>query len=72
MPSKTKIGIICGITILIAVASLMGLPLIDSDISMQNLPNRDIQLQESEEKMLEFIEHQKAELEWKIGGKISP
>ena len=69
---KTKVGVVVGITIIISVGLLMGLPFTNSESNLQNLPHEDVKLQESEQKMLEFIEQQKAELEYKIGGKIVP
>ena len=70
--TKTKIGIIVGITIIVGTGLFMGLPFLNSESNLQNLPHEDIKLQESEKKMLEFIEQQKAELEYKIGGKLAP
>ena len=70
--NKTKIGIIAGITIIVGTGLFMGLPFLNSESNIQNLPHEDVKLQESEKKMLEFIEQQKAELEYKIGGKLAP
>ena len=69
---KTKVGIIVGVTTILSVGLLMGLPFTNSESNLQNLPHEDVKLQESEQRMLEFIEQQKAELEYKIGGKLSP
>ena len=69
---KTKIGIVCGIAIIASVAMLMGLPLAESDIDMQKMPHNDVKLKESEQMMLELIEQEKAELEYKLGGKLAP
>ena len=69
---KSKIGIVIGISIILSVGLLMGLPFTNSQSNLQNLPHKDVKLQESEQKMLEFIEQQKTELEYKIGGKLAP
>ncbi len=69
---KTKIGIILGITIIVGTGLFMGLPFLNSETNLQNLPHEDAKLQESEQRMLEFIEQQKAEIEYKIGGKLAP
>lgn len=69
---KTKIGIVTGVVIIVSVGMLMGLPLMNAESNLQNLPHEDAKLQESEQMMLDFIEQQKAELEYKIGGKIAP
>lgn len=70
--TKTKVGIIVGITIIVGTGLFMGLPFFNSETNLQNLPHEDVKLQESEQRMLEFIEQQKAELEYKIGGKLAP
>ncbi|MDX1532948.1 MAG: hypothetical protein R3230_01935 [Nitrosopumilaceae archaeon] len=70
--TKTKVGIIVGITIIVGTGLFMGLPFLNSETNLQNLPHEDVKLQESEQRMLEFIEQQKAELEYKIGGKLAP
>ena len=69
---KTKIGIVTGVVIILSVGMLMGLPLMSEKSNLQNLPHEDVKLQESEEMMLDFIEQQKIELEYKIGGKLAP
>jgi hypothetical protein len=69
---KTKAGIVIGIVIIVSVRMLMGLPFMSSESNLQNLPHEDVQLQKSEQQMLEFIEQQRAELEYKIGSKIAP
>ena len=69
---KTKAGILLGVTIIVGTGLFMGLPFLNSESNLQNLPHEDVKLQESEQRMLEFIEEQKAELEYKIGGKIIP
>ena len=69
---KTKIGIVVGVTIILSVGLLIGLPFTNSESNLQNLPHEDVKLQESEQKMLEFIEQQKAEIQFKIGGKLTP
>lgn len=69
--SKTKIGVIIGIGIIVSVASMMSFPMMDSESSAKTTYQKNIkQLQTSEEKMLNFIEQEKMELESKIGGKI--
>lgn len=69
--NKTKIAIIVGISLIISVASMVGLPFINSDSSMQKISQDNIKkLEESEEKILDFTVREKTELESKIGGKI--
>ena len=70
--TKTKVGIIVGITIIVGTGLFMGLPFLTAETNLQNLPHEDVKLQESEQRMFEFIEQQKAELEYKIGGKLAP
>ncbi len=60
-----------GISIILAVASMTSLPFINSESSTKaNYQKSMKNFQESEEKLLEFIEQEKTELESKIGGKI--
>lgn len=69
--TKTKIAVIIGIGLIISVASLVGLPFINSDSSVQKISHQSIKkLEESEAKILDFTVREKTELESKIGGKI--
>ena len=69
--NKTKIAIIVGIGLIISVASMVGLPFINSDSSVQKISQDNIKkLEESEEKILDFTVQEKTELESKMGGKI--
>jgi hypothetical protein len=70
--NKARIATVVGIGIIIFVASLLGLPFMNSDSSVQKASQENIKkVDESEEKMLDFIAHEKAELESKIHGKIN-
>ena len=70
--NKTRVAIVIGMSIIIFVASLVGLPFMNSDSSMQKVSHENIKkVDESEEKMLDLIAQEKAELESKIGGKIN-
>jgi hypothetical protein len=69
--TKAKIGIIIGIGLIVFVASLLGLPFRESDSKMQKISYENAKLEEAEEKMLDVIVQQKAEIESKIGGKIN-
>lgn len=69
--NKTKIAIIVGIGLIISVASMVELPFINSDSSVQKISHDNIKkLEESEEKILDFTVQEKTELESKMGGKI--
>lgn len=51
---------------------MMGIPFIDSSMSVQKITYGSIQkLDEPENKMLDLISNEKAELSSKIGGKIN-
>jgi hypothetical protein len=68
--NKTRIAIIVGVCIIISVASMVGLPFMNSDSAMQKISHEGIgKLEQSEEKMLGFITHEKTELETKMGEK---
>jgi hypothetical protein len=69
--TKAKIGIIIGIGLIVFVASLLGLPFREFDSKMQKISYENAKLEEAEEKMLDVIVQQKAEIESKIGGKIN-
>lgn len=72
MGLKSKISIISGILIITGVALMMGIPFIDSSNSVQKIAYGNIQkLDEPENKMLDLISQEKAELSSKIGGKIN-
>ena len=69
--NKTRIAIIVGISLIISVAAMVGLPFINSDSSVQKISRDNIKkLEESEEKILDLTVREKTELESKIGGKI--
>ena len=68
---KAKLGIIIGMSIIVSVASMMSLPFVSSESSTKASYQKSMKdFQESEEKMLDFIEQEKTELESKISGKI--
>jgi hypothetical protein len=68
---KTKIAIVVGIGLIVFVASMLGLPFINSDLSVQKISHDNIKkLDESEKKILDFTAQEKTELESKISGKI--
>lgn len=70
---KTKIAIISGIGIIVFVASLVGLPFFETNNNIQKTTQSSIKkVESSEEKLLDVIAQEKAELEWKIGGKLKP
>ena len=70
---KTKIAIISGIGIIVFVASLVGLPFFETNNNIQKTTQSSIKKAEiSEEKLLDVIAQEKAELEWKIGRKLKP
>jgi len=68
---KTKVGVIIGIALIVAVASLLGLPYMNEESAIQKASEKNIKKMESaEEKLLNVIEHEKSEIEHKIGGKL--
>ncbi|MEW6043577.1 MAG: hypothetical protein AB1608_04895 [Thermoproteota archaeon] len=68
--TKSKIAIIIGISIIAAVASMFALPFMDAGSGVQKIPHQSIQKVEgAEQKLLNVITHEKAELEWKMNGK---
>jgi hypothetical protein len=68
--TKTKIATGIGIGIIVAVASMFGLPFVDTSGGVQKIPQENIQKVEgAEQKLLNVIAHEKAELEWKLNGK---
>jgi hypothetical protein len=68
---KTKVAIMVGIGLIVFVISMLGLPFINPNSSVQKISYDNIQkLEESESKILDFASREKAELESKIGGKI--
>ena len=69
--SKTKVGIIIGISIIVSLASMISIPLMESESTAKvNYQKSMKKVQASEEKLLGFIAQEKTELESKIGGKI--
>lgn len=70
---KTKLAIICGIGIIAFVVSLVGLPFFEANNNIQKTTQSGIKKVEiSEEKLLGVIAQEKAEMEWRIGGKLAP
>ncbi|MBI5697952.1 MAG: hypothetical protein HZC29_05625 [Thaumarchaeota archaeon] len=70
---KAKITIILGIGLIAFVASLVSLPFLESGNGVQQISQSSIKkVDDSEAKMLDVIAQEKAELEWKIGGKLKP
>ena len=70
---KAKLGIIIGIGLIVFTVSLLGLPFSESQNAMQKITHTSIEkVESSEAKMLDVIAQEKAELEWKIGGKLQP
>lgn len=68
---KAKIGVVVGISLIVLVASLVWLPFMDSNSAVQKVSHNSIKkMEESEEKLLGFASHEKAEMESKIGGKL--
>ena len=68
--NKTKISIVIGISLIIAVASMLGIPFAEQGKTIKKTQETIKKYEESEEAMLSFIKQEKAELESKIGGKI--
>lgn len=69
--TKTRVAIISGIAMIMFVASLVGLPFIEES-ALQKAQQESIKkTEQSEERMLEVIAQEKAELEAKIGGRLS-
>lgn len=70
---KAKVTIILGIVLIAFVASLVSLPFLESGNGVQKISESSIKKVEiSEAKLLDVIAHEKAEIEWKMGGKIKP
>jgi hypothetical protein len=70
---KAKLGTIVGIGLIVFTVSLLGLPFSDSQNVVQKATSTSIErVESSEAKMLDVIAQERAELEWKIGGKILP
>jgi hypothetical protein len=70
--TKTKIGIVVGIGLIVFVVSLLNLPFMNTDSSVQKITQKSIdKVEESEEKLLDFITHEKAELAAKTNGAVS-
>ncbi len=70
MINKTKISIVIGISLIIAVASMMAIPFTEQGTTVKQTKQVINKYEESEKMMLSLIEQEKAELESKIGGKI--
>lgn len=70
--NKAKITIVIGIFLIVFVASMVGLPFMKSESSVQKITDANIKkLESSEKRILNVITHEKAELSSKIGGKFS-
>jgi hypothetical protein len=70
--NKARIATVVGIGIIVFVASLVGLPFMSSDSGIQKTAQKSInKVDDSEEKLLDFIQHEKAELESKVHGKVN-
>ncbi|RDJ31302.1 MAG: hypothetical protein DWQ18_03150 [Crenarchaeota archaeon] len=68
---KTMIGVILGVAVIVAVASLMALPFSEEESGVQKIAEENIKkYQESEDMMLKLIEEEKEELSYKLGGKL--
>ena len=69
---KAKICTVVGIGLIVFVASLVGLPFADSDSNVKKISYENAKkIDDSEQKMLDVIAQEKAEIESKIGGKIN-
>lgn len=69
---KAKIGIIVGIGLIVFTVSLLSLPFSDSNVIQKTTQTSIDRVESSEAKMLDVIAQERAELEWKIGGKLQP
>lgn len=70
---KAKVTIILGIVLIAFVASLVSLPFLESKNSVQKVSESSMKkIESSEAKLLNVIAHEKAEIEWKMGGKLNP
>ena len=69
--NKTKIAVVVGICLIVTVASLVGLPFMNSSSSVEKISHETMKkLESSEERMLRFTAQEKAILESKFGGKL--
>jgi hypothetical protein len=70
---KAKLGIVIGMGLIVFTVSLLSLPFSDSQNVVQKATQTSIEkVESSEAKMLDVIAQERAELEWKIGGKLQP
>lgn len=70
--NKAKITTVIGIGLIVFVASMVGLPFMNSDSAVQKISDANIKkLEGSEKKLLNVITQEKTELESKIGGKLN-
>lgn len=69
---KAKIGIIVGIGLIMFTVSLLSLPFSDSNVIQKTTQTSIDRVESSEAKMLDVIAQERAEIEWKIGGKLQP
>lgn len=69
--NKTRIALIVGIGLIVAVASLITLPFMNSQSSVQKVSHETLKkLESSEKKILGFANKEKTEFEFKMGGKL--
>jgi hypothetical protein len=69
---KAKICTVVGIGLIVFVASLVGLPFTESESNVKKISYESTKkLDDSEQRMLDVIAQEKAQLESKIGGKIN-
>lgn len=69
---KAKICTVIGISLIVFVASLVGLPFSESESNVKKISYENAKkLDDSEQRMLDVIAQEKAQLESKIGGKIN-
>jgi len=69
--NKTRIALMIGIGLIISVASLITLPFMNSQSSVEKVSHETLKkIESSEKKILGFAIQEKTELESKIGGKI--
>lgn len=68
--SKNQIGVIIGISIIVSLASLMSLPLMNSESSAQVSFQKSMNKFQPSENLLDLITQEKIELESKSGVKF--
>ena len=71
--TKAKICIVMGIGLIVFVASLVNLPFMHSDSAVQKITQKNIsKLEDSEQRLTGFMQHEKSELAQKIGKNSFP